>query len=169
MGRTDKRVSSGALVGSTASGGGRWSDLDVTFGLKPGTEVDAVLSDWTQSLDREFGAVRLFDLPNRSSIYRVFLFPGNLQVDVSFTPQSGFGVHGPRFKLVFGGATEQAGSQPPSPQHLFGYAVHHSPGSPLYRERSSVAGGILGQCRPRLRSVPRMPGAGVEHRLRKRL
>lgn len=140
MGRADGRVVSGALVGSSAAGGDRWSDLDVTFGLKSGEDINLALSDWTESLRREFDAVHLFDLPYRSSLYRVFLFPGNLQVDVSFTPEPDFGPRGPRFKLVFGSASEQAGTPLPTPQHLFGYAVHH-----LVRARFCIERGRLWQ------------------------
>ncbi len=33
MAREDPRIVAGALVGSTASGCDRWSDIDLTFGL----------------------------------------------------------------------------------------------------------------------------------------
>ncbi|MDG6983412.1 MAG: hypothetical protein JRN28_02505 [Nitrososphaerota archaeon] len=140
MGRSDSRIVSAALVGSSATGGDRWSDLDVTFGLKAEAKLEPVLSDWTASLRQEFDAVHLFDLPHWTSLYRVFLFPGNLQVDVSFTPEADFGANGPRFKLVFGKATEKARPQQPTPQHLFGYAVHH-----LVRARFCIERGRLWQ------------------------
>jgi hypothetical protein len=35
---------------------------------------------------KRHAAVHLFDLPFLSSLYRVFLLPGSLQVDLSFTP-----------------------------------------------------------------------------------
>ena len=140
MGRSDARVVSGALVGSSAAGGDRWSDVDVTFGVKAGTEIGPILSDWTEALRREFDAAQLFDLPYHSSIYRVFLLPGSLQVDVSFTPEADFGAHGPRFKLLFGTAVQRPWPEPPTPQHLFGYAVHH-----LVRARICIERGRLWQ------------------------
>src|SRR2546423_11286325 len=89
MGRADPRIEAAAAVGASAlDGGDRWSDLDLTFGLAEGVPIEAVLSDWTRRVENEFDAVTLFDLPFRSSIYRVFLFPGSLQVDLSFTPGS---------------------------------------------------------------------------------
>jgi hypothetical protein len=56
----------------------------------------------------------------------VFLLPGCLQFDLSFTPASKFGATGPKFQLLFGNAVEKPYAQPPSTQELFGYAVHHA-------------------------------------------
>jgi hypothetical protein len=126
MGKTDSRLVAGALIGSTTTDGGdRWSDLDLTFGLASHASLVDVLADWTARLQREFEAVHLFDLPYQSTVYRVFLFPGNLQVDLSFTPRSEFGALGPKFKLLFGEAIERTPPEPASAQHLFGLAVHH--------------------------------------------
>lgn len=74
----------------------------------------------------EFGAAHLFDLSVGSSIYRVFLLPGCLQFDLSFTPASKFGATGPNFKILFGISVEKPFPPPPSAQELFGYAVHHA-------------------------------------------
>jgi hypothetical protein len=125
MGRSDSRLVSGALIGATASGGDRWSDLDLTFGLAPGVKLGEVLDDWTARLEKEFDAIPLFDLPHMSTVYRVFLFPGNLQVDLSFTPGAEFGALGPRFKLLWGNTIKRDQAPPPSPKHVFGLAVHH--------------------------------------------
>src|SRR5262249_15185791 len=108
MARADPRIVAGAMVGSLALGpGDRWSDVDLTFGLAKGIEALEILGAWTTALGREFGAVHLFDLPLLSTIYRVFLFPGSLQVDLSFTPGAEFGALGPRFKLLFGETVER--------------------------------------------------------------
>jgi len=72
------------------------------------------------------GAVHLFDLPSGASIYRVFLLPGCLQFDLSFTPASEFGAAGPKFKMIFGNSVEKPHTPPPLAQELFGYAVHHA-------------------------------------------
>jgi hypothetical protein len=122
----DARVVAGAVVGSLAhSEGDRWSDLDLTFAVADDQLQLAVLGDWTDALVQEFGAVRLFDLPSGPSIYRVFLLPGCLQFDLSFTPAAYFGASGPEFRLLFGNAIERTYVQPPPAQELFGYAVHH--------------------------------------------
>lgn len=124
---SDVRVVAGAVVGSLAlDEGDRWSDLDLTFAVAEDAPVPDVLEDWTRDLVNEFDAVHLFDLPSGASIYRVFLLPGCLQFDLSFTPASKFGASGPKFKLLFGGSVEKPYAQPPSAQELFGYAVHHA-------------------------------------------
>jgi hypothetical protein len=124
---SDARVVAGAVVGSLAlSEGDRWSDLDLTFAVAEDVRVQEVLEDWTRDLVKEFDAAHLFDLPSGASIYRVFLLPGCLQFDLSFTPASQFGASGPKFKLLFGSAVEKPFAQPPSAQELFGYAVHHA-------------------------------------------
>jgi hypothetical protein len=127
MARADARMVAGAIVGSLAMGGGdRWSDLDLTFGLAPGTSAAQILAEWTLALEREFDAVHLFDLPFLSTIYRVFLFPGSLQVDLSFTPGAEFGALGPRFELLFGTAVERPHIPAPAAAYLLGLGVHHA-------------------------------------------
>ena len=126
MARTDTRVVAGAIVGSTAlAPGDRWSDLDLAFGVTDGTSLVQLLDDWTRELAARFDAVQLFDLPHRESLYRVFHFPGNLQVDLSCTPALQFGATSPRFRLLWGKAVEKPHNVPPSAHELFGYAVHH--------------------------------------------
>ena len=126
MAASDPRVVAGAVVGSLAhSQGDRWSDLDLTFSVADELPLQEVLEDWTHTLVDEFDAVQLFDLPSGASIYRVFLLPGCLQFDLSFTPASQFGARGPKFKLLFGSAVEKPYPPPPPAQELFGYAVHH--------------------------------------------
>ncbi len=124
---SDQRVVAAAVVGSLAlTDGDRWSDLDLTFGVADEASMFAVLEDWTSSITQDFKAAHLFDLPSGPSIYRVFLLPGCLQFDLSFTPASKFGATGPKFKLLFGTAVDKPFIQPPSAKELFGYAVHHA-------------------------------------------
>ena len=124
---SDDRVIAGAVVGGLADGGGdRWSDLDLTFGVAESVPVAEVLADWTVDLVRSFDAMHLFDLPSDAAIYRVFLLPGCLQVDLSFAPALDFGARGPKFRLLFGKAVERPHIPQPSPHDLFGLAVHHA-------------------------------------------
>ncbi len=124
---SDVRVVAGAIVGSLARDeGDRWSDLDLTFAVADTLPLQDVLADWMRTIVDEFDVAHLFDLPSGASIYRVFLLPGCLQFDLSFTPASAFGATGPRFKLLFGGTVERPHSKSPSVQELFGYAVHHA-------------------------------------------
>jgi hypothetical protein len=134
----DARVVAAAAVGSSASGGDRWSDLDLTFGIEGGVPVEAVLADWTQTVVDEFEAAVLFDLPVGSTIYRVFLLPGALQVDLSFGPAAEFGARGPRFRLLFGEAVEKSWATPPSMEFEFGLAVHHAVRGYLCLERGRL-------------------------------
>src|ERR1043166_2208965 len=88
----DGRVVAGAVVGSLAHDeGDRWSDLDLTFAVADNVPLADLLEDWTRVVVEEFDAAHLFDLPGGASIYRVFLLPGCLQFDLSFTPASRFG------------------------------------------------------------------------------
>ena len=124
---SDPRVVAGAVVGSLAlSEGDRWSDLDLTFAVADGFPVPEVLEDWTRKVVAEFDAAILFDLPSGPTIYRVFLLPGCLQFDLSFTPASEYRATSPRFRMLFGQSAKIAYSPPPSAEELFGYAVHHA-------------------------------------------
>ena len=124
--RRDARIVAGAVVGSEAGERvDRFSDLDLTFGVMGGVRLQDVLDDWTRELRDAFRAVHLFDLPFLSSVYRVFLFPGNLQVDVSLTPEGEFGALGPDFHLLFGQAVERSRPAKASAHEIFGLGVHH--------------------------------------------
>lgn len=138
--REDSRLVAAAAIGASAGGGDRWSDLDLTFGVADGVPVDEVLRDWTETVVSEFDADVLFDLPAHSTIYRVFLLPGTLQVDLSFTPAAEFGALGPKFHLLFGEAVQRSPIPPPAPDHLFGLAVHH-----IVRARICIERGRLWQ------------------------
>src|SRR5438552_1934768 len=101
--RADPRVTSGALTGSTAVGAGdEWSDIDLAFGIAEGISLEAVLDDWTEFFGREFDVLHHWDLRHSTSIYRVFLLPSGLEVDVAATPQQDFGPRGPNFRTLFG-------------------------------------------------------------------
>ena len=135
----DARVVAGAVVGSLALGeGDRWSDLDLTFAIADEAPLLDVLGDWTRTITDEFGAVHLFDLPSGASLYRVFLIPGCLQFDLSFTPASAFGATSPKFRLLFGEAVEKPYLPSPAPREHFGYAVHHALRARFCIERGRV-------------------------------
>jgi hypothetical protein len=70
-------------------------------------------------------AVYLADLAQASTIYRVFLLPDALQVDLSLTPAARFAPGGPRFRLLFGETAEDqaATAEPPVAADLFGWGV----------------------------------------------
>lgn len=131
LAQSDRRVVAGAEVGSlsgvaeAAGLGDRWSDLDLTFGLEPGVSPVDVLDDWAVTLRERWGAVRLFDLQSVETLYRVFLFPGWLQVDLSATP-GGVSQMGPKFRMLFGDAVRQDVAPKPVASELYGLCVHHA-------------------------------------------
>ncbi len=127
MAAADSRVVAGAVVGSLAyDEGDRWSDLDLMFSVEGPAALADALADWSQSIVGELNAVHLFDLTNGSTVYRVFLLPGCLQLDLSFTPAPDFGAAGPRFRLLFGEAAAKPHHPPPPAHEMFGHAVHHA-------------------------------------------
>ncbi len=122
----DPHISAAAVVGSLAGGpGDRWSDLDFAFAIADGADRARVLEDWTEKLRAKHTADVLFDISAGESLYRVFLLPGFLQLDLSFTPQSGFVQQGPQFSLVFGDAPHRQSAPKQDARVLFGYAAHH--------------------------------------------
>ncbi|HEU4784321.1 MAG TPA: hypothetical protein VFS83_13350 [Ktedonobacterales bacterium] len=136
---SDPRVVAGAVVGSLAlHEGDRWSDLDLTFAVANDVSVADVLNDWTRAIVDEFHAAMLFDLPAGTSIYRVFMLPGCLQFDLSFTPAAAFGATSPKFRLLFGEAVTKPYMPAPTPHELFGYAAHHALRARFCIERGRV-------------------------------
>src|SRR5438094_328076 len=122
----DRRVVAGAAVGSLAVGGGdRFSDLDLTFAVADDVLLAEVLDDWTRTLSDEMAAVHLVDLERGPTIYRVFLLPDALQLDLSLTQAARFAPAGPRFRLLFGETAEgeTIAPEPPAAGDLFGWGV----------------------------------------------
>jgi hypothetical protein len=116
----DDRVVAGAVVGSLAvDGGDRFSDLDLTFGIAGHVPVTEVLDDWTTTLAGDLGAVQLADLERGPTIYRVFLLPDALQLDLSMTPAAQFRPAGPRFRLIFGQTAAETSGNTARPGNLF--------------------------------------------------
>jgi hypothetical protein len=107
--------------------GDNWSDIDVAFGIFDGNTLETVLQDWTQVIDREFGVLDYWDLPAGASIYRVFLLPDGLEVDVAVTPEREFGARGPNFRPLFGTThqLEAAATPQPNSRYLIGLCWHH--------------------------------------------
>ncbi|WP_371407562.1 nucleotidyltransferase domain-containing protein [Kribbella sp. NBC_00662] len=135
--RADARITGAALTGSAAVGAeDEWSDIDLAFGLAPDADQTAVLADWTAAMYAEHGAIHHTDMWAGPTIYRVFLLPSTLQVDIAFAPTEAFGAVGPTFQLLFGEAAEQPPRSTPDPVDLIGmgwlYALH---------ARSSIARG----------------------------
>lgn len=114
-------VAAAAITGSyVADGGDAWSDIDLAFGIRG--DVASALAKWKDVLYGEFGAIHDWDLPWGSTVYRVFLLPDWLQVDIAFIPESDFGPRGPNWRTVFGEALEPQQPGLPSRDELIGWA-----------------------------------------------
>jgi len=127
--RGDPRITGAAITGSASLGKvDRWSDIDLAFGVRDGSEVDPTLADFSERMYRDHHALHHVDVPSAARIYRVFLLPSTLQVDLAFAPATDFGARAPTFRLVFGTAVEQAPVAPPTAAPLIGlawlYALH---------------------------------------------
>ncbi|HLG65344.1 MAG TPA: hypothetical protein VKY19_25660 [Ktedonosporobacter sp.] len=134
MTRADPRTTGGALIGSLAAGAeDRWSDIDITFGIATDHAIETILDDWTQILEQEFGVLSHFDLRSGPSIYRVFLLPDGLEIDLSVTPEADFGARGPNFQRLFGTARQLEPAPQPDASSLIGLSWHH-----VLHARSSI-------------------------------
>jgi hypothetical protein len=137
MAKADARVTGGALTGSKAGGAeDRWSDIDVAFGIVDGTDIKVVLADWTEALGREFGVIHYWDLPAGSWIYRVFLMPDGLELDLAVAPEREYGARGPTFHLLFGEALKSLPASQADARNIIGLGWHH-----VLHARSSIERG----------------------------
>ncbi len=129
LARGDERIVAAAVTGSSVVGReDRWSDVDLAFAIADGAVLDEMLADWTAIVEREFGLVHNFDLRHRATVYRVFLLPTRLQVDLAFTPASEFASYGPTWRTVWGSAQTRELPGPPPLDELAGmgwlYLLH---------------------------------------------
>jgi predicted nucleotidyltransferase len=124
LAESDDGVAGAAITGSEVAGtGDAWSDIDLAFGIRG--ELSAALTRWTEILERDFGALHHWDLPWGSSIYRVFLLPDWLEVDIAFTPVDDFGPRSPNWRTVFGDTVEVEQNAPVARDDLVGLTWHH--------------------------------------------
>lgn len=85
--QADDRISAAAVVGSAATHGeDEWSDIDLAFRLAAGLEAADVVDVWTGRMYEDHGAIDHLDVWSESTLFRVFLLPSTLQVDLSFWP-----------------------------------------------------------------------------------
>src|SRR5580692_8581417 len=125
----DRRISGAAITGSAAAGReDRWSDIDLAFGVGDAGEMPDVLADWTAHMYRQHLALAHFDVMGGAWVYRVFLLPGTLQVDLAFVSATEFRALAPTFRLMFGKAHEPRHAPPPLSGDTIGlgwlYALH---------------------------------------------
>jgi hypothetical protein len=170
--RTDGRISGGAVTGSASHDAlDRWSDIDLAFGVHDPAKLAATLDDFSGYMRDEHRAVDTVDVRRDPWIYRVFLLPSTLQVDLAFAPASDFGALAPTFKLVFGTAKEGRTLPSRDPREILGYgwlyALHVR--SSIVRKRPWQALYMLNQMRDHVLALaclaaglPASEGRGVD-------
>lgn len=127
LARKDERVIGAALIGSgSGSQEDRWSDIDLGMGIAETIDPADVIRDWTQLVETEFGLVHHFDVRSSSSVYRVFLLPTGLELDLSFTPEADFGPRGPAFRRLFGRTAAPFPASQQNAAELIGLGWHHA-------------------------------------------
>jgi hypothetical protein len=125
----DSRISGAAITGSGSTGQeDQWSDIDLAFGVAEPNELSDVLADWTAYMYGRHLALHHVDVKVGAWLYRVFLLPSTLQIDLAFAPAAEFRPLAPTFRLVSGTANEPHRFPTPQPASLIGmgwlYALH---------------------------------------------
>jgi hypothetical protein len=135
--RLDERISGGAITGSASMDElDRWSDVDLAFGVHTADQLLPALDDFSRFMRLQHDAIDTVDVRREPWVYRVFLLPSTLQVDLAFAPASHFGALAPSFRLVFGTANPQRQVPGPDEHELLGYAWLYA-----LHVRSSIARG----------------------------
>lgn len=133
--KADPRITAAGFAGSSAHGKeDRWSDIDLALRLAPDVDYDDFVALWTESLYREYDAVTHLDVWAGNTLFRVFLLPGTLQVDIAFWHDEDFGATGPRFEVLFGEANDVEKTKSPVAKDLIGWAWLYA-----LHARSSIA------------------------------
>lgn len=151
--RNDPRISGGAITGSASQDReDAWSDIDLAFGLRGGSDLMTVVEDWTARMRERYGALHTVDVTAGAWFYRVFLLPGTLQCDLAFVDEREFGARAPTFRLAFGTAVEIPHVRPPGAEALIGYAWLYAlhVRSCLARNKAWQAQYMLSQMRDRV-------------------
>ncbi|WP_328680213.1 hypothetical protein [Streptomyces sp. NBC_00343] len=124
----DDSITGFAHTGSLATGtGDRWSDTDVVMGVRGEAGVADAVNRWTAWIHDEFGTLHHWDLPVPGpSVVRLFLLPGWVELDITFTPEAGFGPRGPQWRTVFGRDQPVEAFTSPGADTLAGLVWHHA-------------------------------------------
>ena len=137
----DQRITGAAITGSAAAEReDRWSDIDLAFGVSGAAELPNVLLDWTAHMYQQHLAVHHLDIRSGGWIYRVFLLPSTLQVDLAFVSGTDFRALAPTFRLIFGEANESRNVPPAQTGEIIGLAWLYT-----LHARSCIARGNLWQ------------------------
>jgi predicted nucleotidyltransferase len=123
----EPEITAAALLGSGARGTtDEWSDLDLALRLSPGTEVGDAVERWSRFFYDRLDAAHHLDVRTGRALYRVFLLPNSLQVDLSFWESEAFASNGEAFQLVFGDANPATTSPLPGAEYYVGLGWLHA-------------------------------------------
>lgn len=137
--RADRSLMGAAITGSAALGDAdRWSDIDLFFGVVEGLTSEDVLNEWSQFMYQELDALHHFDVRAAPAIYRAFLLPSCLEVDLAFAPAAAFGARRPHFRAIFGEPRAQPDIPRASRDHRIGLTWHHALHARVCIERGKV-------------------------------
>lgn len=122
----DPVIAGAAVTGSVATGNADdWSDLDLALGVDD-HDLTATLDRWTRIMINEFDAVHHWDLPAGGWVYRVFLLPDLLEVDVGFALAAEWGPRADSWQTIFGDPAEIPFPAPAfDPRTWTGHLWHH--------------------------------------------
>lgn len=126
----DPAIEAAALVGSAARGTvDRWSDIDLALGLGAEIDVVGVAERWTSTLGAIVSVADTLDVWVGPVLYRVFLLPDSLQVDLSFWPAGTLHATGSDpLVVIFGEVAAATPATTPDQRAILGwgwlYALH---------------------------------------------
>jgi hypothetical protein len=121
----DPDIVGAAITGSAAVGrDDRWSDIDLMFAVRG--SLDASMARWTTMVYEHLDALHHWDLPAGPAVYRVFLLPGWLEVDIGFAPADAWGPYGESWRTVFGSPVAPPAPQAGRSDNTTGLAWHHA-------------------------------------------
>jgi len=119
-----------AIVGAAYTGSfgtdtaDRWSDTDLVLAVRG--DLTATLNRWTSWLYEEHEAQHHWDLPVGAKLIRVFLLPGWIELDLTFTSENDFAPRGPQWRTIFGQAKPLDPYPAPDRDTMAGLLWHHA-------------------------------------------
>ncbi|MGI8677734.1 MAG: hypothetical protein ACR2LX_03420 [Jatrophihabitans sp.] len=124
--REDPNIVGAAITGSAARGvEDDWSDVDLLFGVGGGSATTAIRDRWSAAVYAELGAVHHFDIVSGPAVYRAFLLPDLLEIDLGFAAAGEFGPRGSgEFRVVFGDPVPRVSAPADVGRHI-GFCWHH--------------------------------------------
>jgi hypothetical protein len=79
-----------------------WSDIDLVLAVTDASRLGETVAHWTRRMVQEHDAVHHVDIANGPRVYRAFLLPSTLEVDLNFVPAGEFRPEGPKFRALRG-------------------------------------------------------------------